>query len=99
MNIQHEKHKLLQERQDIEGTGRLSSRFPFAVELALLVSSFNSWCCTGYTRERAARVVPNLFLCILPFAYFGTFLSSLFVFVGCSINYNRNKWSLFTPIT
>jgi len=28
----------------IEGTGRLSSRCLITVELALLLSSFNSWC-------------------------------------------------------
>jgi len=45
MNIQQEKHKLVQRRQDIEGTRRLSSRCPTTVKLALLLSSFNSWCC------------------------------------------------------
>jgi len=33
----------VQGRQGIEGTGRLSSRCPSAVKLALLLSSFNSW--------------------------------------------------------
>jgi len=33
----------VQGRQGIEGTGRLSSRCPSAVELVLLLSSFNSW--------------------------------------------------------
>jgi len=46
INIQLEKkHKLVHGRQGIEGTGRLSSRFPSAVKFALLLSSFNSlWC-------------------------------------------------------
>jgi len=35
----------VQGRQGFEGTGRLSSRWPSAVKLALLLSSFNSWCC------------------------------------------------------
>jgi len=35
----------VQGRQGIEGTGRSSSRCPSAVELALLLSSFNSWWC------------------------------------------------------
>jgi len=39
------KHNLVQGRQGIEGTGRLSSRCPSAVELVLLLSSFNSCCC------------------------------------------------------
>jgi len=42
---QQEKHKLVQGRQDIEGARRLSSRCPSIVKLALLLSSFNSWCC------------------------------------------------------
>jgi len=33
MNIQQEKHKLVQGRQGIGGTRRLSSRWPSAVEL------------------------------------------------------------------
>ena len=37
-----------------EGTGRLSSRCPSAVKLALLLSSFNSWWCI-YMWERADR--------------------------------------------
>jgi len=41
-NLQQEKHKLVQERQGIEGIGRLSSRCLLAVELALLLSSFSS---------------------------------------------------------
>jgi len=44
-NIQQEKHKLVQGDQGVEGTGRLSSRCPSTVALALLLSSFNSWCC------------------------------------------------------
>jgi len=35
----------MQGRQGIEGTVRLLSRCPLAVDLALLLSSFNSWCC------------------------------------------------------
>jgi len=31
--------------QGFEGTGKLSSRCPSAVKLALLLSSFNSSCC------------------------------------------------------
>jgi len=31
--------------QGIEGTGRLLSRCPVAVDLSLLLSSLNSWCC------------------------------------------------------
>ena len=50
INIQQEKHKLVQGRQGIEGTGSLSSRCPSTVELALLLSSFNSWCCI-YVRK------------------------------------------------
>jgi len=45
INIQLEKHKLVQGRQGIEGTGRLSSRCPSPVKLVLLLSSFNSWWC------------------------------------------------------
>ena len=41
INIQLEKkHNSVQRRQGIEGTGRLSSRCPSAVKLALLLSSF-----------------------------------------------------------
>jgi len=36
----------VQGRQGIEGTRKLSSRCPSVVELALLLSSFKSWCCT-----------------------------------------------------
>jgi len=35
----------VQGRQDIEGTGRLSSQSPSAVKLILLLFSFNSWWC------------------------------------------------------
>jgi len=35
----------VQGRQGIEGTGRLSSPSSSTVKLALLLSSFNSWCC------------------------------------------------------
>jgi len=35
----------VQGRQGIEESGRLSSRWPSAVKLALLPSSFNSWWC------------------------------------------------------
>jgi len=45
INIQQEKHKLVQRRQDIEGARSLSSRCPLIVKLALWLSSFNSWCC------------------------------------------------------
>jgi len=40
INIQLEKNKLVQERQGIEGNGRLSSRCPWAVKLVLLLSSY-----------------------------------------------------------
>jgi len=50
-NIQLKKHKLVQGRQGIEGTGRLSSRCPSTVKLALLLSSFNSWCCVYVGRS------------------------------------------------
>ena len=45
----------MQGRQDIEGTGRLSSRCPSAVELGLVLSSFNSWRCIYSTWKIAAR--------------------------------------------
>jgi len=45
INIQQEKHKFVQRRQGIEGARRLSSRCPSTVKLALLLSSFNWWCC------------------------------------------------------
>jgi len=45
INIQQEKYKSVQGRQGVEGTGRLSRRCSLAVDLALLLSSFNSWCC------------------------------------------------------
>jgi len=37
INIQQEKHKLVQGRQGIEGTGRLSSRCPSIVKSTLLL--------------------------------------------------------------
>ena len=45
----------MQGRQGSEGTGRLSSRCPSAVKLALLLSSFNSWWYIQYMWEGAAR--------------------------------------------
>jgi len=39
------KKQLEQGCQGIEGTGRLSGQYPITIELAMLLSSFNLWCC------------------------------------------------------
>jgi len=52
--FQREKQISARTPRHYEGTGRLLSRRPTAVEWALLLSSFNSWCCIYITWERAA---------------------------------------------
>jgi len=63
INIQLEKNKVVQRRQGIEGTRKLSCRCPSAVKLVLLVSSFNLWWCIWYMWEGLKELLDDQHSC------------------------------------